>query len=69
MQYELEVITESDIKIRKIMSVPLWNTNQVFDDIASLKKYLIDFVELPCSMNVALDLLNSAAMNTWIDFQ
>ncbi len=69
MKYELEVITDSDIKIRKIMSVPLWNTNQIFDDIESLKKYLFDYVELPCSMNVALDLINSAAMNGWIDFQ
>jgi len=69
MKYELEVITDSEIKIRKIMSVPLWNTNQVFDDLETLKKYLTDYVELPCSMNIAVDLINSASMNNWIVFE
>ena len=51
------------------MSVPLWNCNQIFDNFDSLKLYIIDYIELDNSINVVENLVNSAAMNTWIEFQ
>ncbi len=43
MKYELEVYCDGIIGVRKIETVPLWNCNLIFNDISSLKKYLIEW--------------------------
>jgi hypothetical protein len=68
MRYELKVVDDNSIKIKKIMDIPLWNSNQVFDDFKSLKKYITDFVEVETPTEDIENLTNSAPMNSWIEF-
>lgn len=69
MKYELEIEADNCFKIRKIMQVELWNSNQVFDELGDLKRYLTDFLELSCSINKAEDRIAAAPMNSWIFFE
>lgn len=69
MKYELEIESDNCFKVRKIMQVELWNSNQVFDELCDLKRYLTDFLELPCSINEAEDRIAAAPMNSWISFE
>lgn len=69
MKYELEVLNDSQIRIKKIVAEALWTSNQIFDDLTTLTRYISDFTELKTSLDIVHELLNSAPMNNWIDFE
>ncbi len=69
MKYELEIKSDSRFGIRKVMDVPLWNSNQIFDDVESLSRYIEDFLELSCPINIAIDRINASVMNSWALFE
>lgn len=69
MKYELEVCSDSAVRIKKIRELPQWESEMVYDNVEALLKYLTDYVDLQTDVSIIRDLLNSAAMDKWIEFE
>lgn len=68
MFYELDVVSDSEVKIRKVRELEQWGSELQFDDLDHLLKYCNDYLTLENSHYVIGDLINSAPMDTWLSF-
>lgn len=68
MVYELRIVSESEVQVRKLRERPQWESEPLFDSLEPLKKYLSDYVTLSRSVDELCELLNSAPMETWQTF-
>lgn len=68
MYYELEIVSDSEVSIRKVRELEQWGSELHFEELSHLLKYLNDYLSLESSHYVIGDLLHSAPMDTWILF-
>lgn len=68
MVYELQILSENEVQIRKLKEKPQWESDPIFETEDTLKKYLYDYVSVSRPVDEICELLNSSPMETWQTF-
>lgn len=68
MVYELQIVSENEVQVRKLREKPQWESELIFDALAPFKNYLSDYVTLSRPVDEICELLHSAPMEVWQTF-